>query len=400
MASVNARNGQLFFDFRYLGQRCREYTKLADTPQHRKTMQSVLDKIVAEIMLGTFNYGKYFPGSKNADKFGGIQHSTGSDQQRDSSPLFRDFVETWVSELQIAWRRSHADNVRSTLKCHLLPYFGDKRVSCITKADVLSFRSQLAKVNGRNGNASLSARTINRIIQILGQILGEAADRFEFNNPVDNVKRLKQKRVDINPFSLTEAQSLIAAIRSDYRDYLIVRMFTGLRTGEANGLQWQYVDFERNQILIRETIVRGDVEYTKTDGAQREVDMSAPVREALMRMAAISRGKSKFVFCNSEGEPIDLNNFTKRVWYPLLRHLGLPLRRPYQMRHTAATLWLAAGENPEWVARQLGHTSTEMLFKTYSRFIPNLTRRDGSAMNNMLAAALSKGIKEDGHASA
>ena len=41
-----------------------------------------------------------------------------------------------------------------------------------------------------------------------------------------------------------------------------------------------------------------------------------------------------------------------------------------------------------------------MLFKTYSRFIPNLTRRDGSAMNNMLAAALSKGIKEDGHASA
>ena len=400
MASIRAQRGKLFFDFRYRSVRCREQTQLLDTPANRRKMQAALNKIEAEIALGQFDYAKWFPGGSNTQKFAHSQPCSGAGDIGDSSPLFRDFVETWVSELQIAWRRSHADNVRSTLKCHLLPYFGDQRVSCITKADVLSFRSQLAKVNGRNGNASLSARTINRIIQILGQILGEAADRFEFNNPVDNVKRLKQKRVDINPFSLTEAQSLIAAIRSDYRDYLIVRMFTGLRTGEANGLQWQYVDFERNQILIRETIVRGDVEYTKTDGAQREVDMSAPVREALLRMAAISRGKSKFVFCNSEGEPIDLNNFTKRVWYPLLRHLGLPPRRPYQMRHTAATLWLAAGENPEWVARQLGHTSTEMLFKTYSRFIPNLTRRDGSAMNNMLAAALSKGIKEDGHASA
>ena len=47
------------------------------------------------------------------------------------------------------------------------------------------------------------------------------------------------------------------------------------------------------------------------------------------------------------------------------------------MRHSAATLWLASGENPEWIAKQLGHTSTEMLFKTYSRYVPNLTRQDG-----------------------
>jgi integrase len=58
------------------------------------------------------------------------------------------------------------------------------------------------------------------------------------------------------------------------------------------------------------------------------------------------------------------------------------------MRHTAATLWLAAGESPEWIARQLGHTSTQMLFKVYSRFVPNLTRQDGSAIDRLLTAAL------------
>ena len=61
--------------------------------------------------------------------------------------------------------------------------------------------------------------------------------------------------------------------------------------------------------------------------------------------------------------------------------------RPYQTRHTAATLWLAAGENPEWIARQLGH-SAQMLFSTYARFVPNLTRRDGSAFEALLDDAL------------
>jgi integrase len=59
------------------------------------------------------------------------------------------------------------------------------------------------------------------------------------------------------------------------------------------------------------------------------------------------------------------------------------------MRHTAATLWLAAGEAPEWIARQLGHTSTEMLFRVYSRYVPNLTRQDGSAMDRLLATRFS-----------
>jgi integrase len=51
-----------------------------------------------------------------------------------------------------------------------------------------------------------------------------------------------------------------------------------------------------------------------------------------------------------------------------------------------ATLWLASGENPEWIARQMGHTSTEMLFTVYSRFVPNLTHRDGSAFERLLAS--------------
>jgi integrase len=117
------------------------------------------------------------------------------------------------------------------------------------------------------------------------------------------------------------------------------------------------------------------------------------VIDALRRQQKASGPISDYVFCTRTGNPIDPVNFTKRVWYPLLGHLGLEARRPYQTRHTAATLWLAAGENPAWIARQMGHASTEMLFRVYTRYVPNLTRNDGAAMERLLAA---KGFTDEG----
>lgn len=90
------------------------------------------------------------------------------------------------------------------------------------------------------------------------------------------------------------------------------------------------------------------------------------------------------MFCSKTGQPLNYKNVTKRVWYPLLKFLELEKRRPYQTRHTTATLWLAAGESPEWIAKQLGHSTTTMLFNVYSRYVPNLTRQDGSAFERVL----------------
>lgn len=116
--------------------------------------------------------------------------------------------------------------------------------------------------------------------------------------------------------------------------------------------------------------------------------MSQPVFEALRRQHQVTGAAGGYVFCNRNGNPFEHNNITKRVWYPMLRHLKLPKRRPYQTRHTAATLWLASGENPEWIARQLGHANTQMLFTVYSRFVPNLTRQDGSAFERMVTGTI------------
>ena len=399
MAKVVARKetGKLQIDFTYKGVRCREQTALMDSPANRKRVQAVVDKMSDAIKEGRFVYADFFPGSAMAERFRSDrkvsdrvpENGSGTGQPSIATgPTFSEFADQWVQEHSIEWRRSHIRSLLSTLDGRIKPYFSNRVITSITKADVLAFRAALAKEPGRGGKAGLSAKRINEIMGTLRQILAEAADRFEFTSPALNLKRLRVKKSDVQPFSLDQVQTILATVRPDFKDYLQVRFLTGMRTGEINGLKWKYIDFEHRLILVRETHVLGEDDYTKTDGSQRDIRMSQPVYEAMLRQQKITGTVSEYVFCNLLGQPLDNTNFTKRVWYPLLRHLDFELRRPYQTRHTAATLWLAAGEAPEWIARQLGHTSTEMLFKTYSRYVPNMTRQDGSAMERLLASRI------------
>jgi integrase len=199
-----------------------------------------------------------------------------------------------------------------------------------------------------------------------------------------NIKNLKEPKPEVMPFTLNEVHKILVTVREDFKPYYTVRFFTGLRTSEIDGLKWKNVNFERREIYIKEALVNGILGPTKTDGSNRTIQMSPKVYEALKIQKQITSKRSEFVFCNRTGEALDYRLVNRRVWHPLLRHLGLESRRAYQSRHTAATLWLSAGENPEWIARQLGHSTTEMLFRVYSRYVPNMTRRDGSAFEAML----------------
>ena len=76
-----------------------------------------------------------------------------------------------------------------------------------------------------------------------------------------------------------------------------------------------------------------------------------------------------------------------RIWRRCLKRVGLRYCEPYQTRHTFASNALAAGEAPSWVAQMLGHTTPEMLFTVYARYIPNRTRRDGSAFASRMGEA-------------
>ena len=382
MASIRSRYGKLVVDFYYMGIRCRETTNLTDTPANRKKLEKVIEKMEAEITLGLFNYAKYFPKSDKAAEM--VALNDRKECINTNTPSFEQFAKLWFLEKEIEWRDTYKRKIKEIIDMYLIVKFGTKPIHLIKKTDVLAFRSSLAKVTYGKANKHLSAARINSIMVPLGMILKEAAKRYKFDNPYDDIKSLKEPKTDIQPFTLEEVWKFINGVRADYRNYYLVRFFTGMRTSEIDGLIWENIDFDRREIVIKQALVKGKIVPPKTQESYRAIQMSPWVYDALLEQQAITYERSDYVFCAHTGEPLDYNNVNKRVWHPTLKILGLKKRNAYQTRHTAATLWLAAGESPEWIASQMGHSTTKMLFNTYSRYVPNMTRQDGSAFEALV----------------
>ncbi|AWL13326.1 hypothetical protein HMF8227_02878 [Saliniradius amylolyticus] len=82
MAKINVRKetGKLFIDFRYRNVRCREQADLTDTPSNRRKLKGLVDRIEAEILLGTFDYATFFPNSTMLKKIESVEGALRSDQ--------------------------------------------------------------------------------------------------------------------------------------------------------------------------------------------------------------------------------------------------------------------------------------------------------------------------------
>ena len=117
-----------------------------------------------------------------------------------------------------------------------------------------------------------------------------------------------------------------------------------------------------------------------------KVQKAQQATERLKRGRGAPERGADYIFTGPEGGLLNVNALRERIWYPTLVKASLSRRTMYQTRHTFASNALAAGEAPSWVAAMLGHASPEMLFSVYARYIPNRTRRDGSALVSRMEA--------------
>lgn len=386
MASIRVERGRLFLDFRWKGVRCREWTGRPDTPADRAEVKKLLRQIDGEIAAGTFDYTKRFPNGSRQQIF-----APPPSLATDALPTFAAEARTWL-ERRRPWLAGGTQyDYDRILEGHLIPHFADRLVSDIGVDDVERLVGILRQKAGTKTPA-LSHRRINIILQVLRLCLDRAVrNGWLKSNPARTVPKLKETRPEVDPFSLVEIKLLLKHLPDErWRRYFTVAFFTGLRPSEQLGLRWSAIDWQAKPplIVVRCGVTRrGGASRPKTDSSYRDVPMLPLVEDALKAHRADTQLRSESVFANERGGHLDITNIRERIWKPTLRRAGLRERVLYQTRHTFATLTLASGEDIGWVAKVLGHSSTEMVIRHYHKFIPNLTRRDGSAMAAMMTRA-------------
>lgn len=238
-------------------------------------------------------------------------------------------------------------------------------------------------------------------MSVLRRALQDAvSDKLIFENPAVNIEAAKAQKRPPDPFTREEAEAIIAKARERFAedgDMMEFRFFTGLRTGELIGLRWSSVEIKNRRMTVVGGRVRGeDRDSTKT-GKARVVDLNSRALAAITAQRARSQAARGHVFLNPRsGKPYDNETeFSRQAWEPCLEALHIRYRRPYNTRHTYATMMLMAGMTPAYCAAQLGH-SIEMFLTTYSKWLNgDRNALEQSKLEQFMAGAIPGAIDGD-----
>jgi Phage integrase family len=133
-----------------------------------------------------------------------------------------------------------------------------------------------------------------------------------------------------------------------------------------------------------------------------KVELSPLAIEALLehKRKALALGRTDgFVFRTVTGLPIRRGAFYQDEFKPLLKQAGLPKTRFHDLRHTAATLLLAAGEHRKIVQELFGRSNIAMTLGTYSHILPTMQRQAIDRLGAMLSTAAGQFINARGRLS-
>jgi integrase len=386
---IFTRGDKLWVDFHYLGERVRETSGLIDNAENRNRLRKMLDLIVSQIENGVFVFGKSFPHSKKVEHFTRLEGRTFRREPKDV--LFKDYVDKWWTEMRSGMSESQVRDYGNILKTHLLPYFGDFPFGEFRPVLIKKFLAFLGTKNTPKGTP-LSPKRIHNTLIPLRVIFTDACGEYgwgDLPDPFNGLKLPKVKRIRIHPFTFEEWARLMKFIPVWYKPYFQFAVMTGLRPSEQVALKWGAIDdrFINIELSRVKNVEKTDL---KTPESNRRIEIQPSIHKVLDQQKTQLAGlQAPYVFLNTRGGPVNQVSI-REVWVTAMRKSGLPFRRMYETRHTFAYWALAAGESAEWVARTLGHVNTSMIYRTYGRYIPNLTRKDGSALERLFADAGTK----------
>lgn len=322
----------------------------------------------------------------------GFLHST-EVAKRDGSWLdptraklrLRDWVDLWEpSTVNLSpSTKARQDGI---VQGHIVPRFGDLPLARIENADVQAWVAELSA-------QGLAPATVKKIYDVFAKCVQAAVDDQRLpRNPARPVRLPKDDdREEMRFLSASEVEALCAVIDPSYRAWLLFMAYGGLRFGEAAALRWGRVNLLRGRVEVAEGVVElgGALVFgpPKTRSGRRVVPVPQVVRAELAQLTGPNPDPEGFVFSSPNDGVLRVNNFRRRVWDPAVGHAQLGRVRIHDLRHTAISLWIAAGLNPKEVSVRAGHSNVAFTLQRYGHLYPESEDRMADALDALIAGA-------------
>jgi integrase len=305
-------------------------------------------------------------------------------------PTFAAVAQEWLQKYPAlhSIRPTTLENYRSFTERHLIPYFGSKPITALTTESVEDFIEAKRGPGGsiRFQGKALSDSSLRTGLLALRLILQRAVrTRLIVANPMNEVEWRRQPHIEqVDPFTDTELRAIFRSAPPDLATLLRLWVQAGMRAGEACGLQWQDIDLELGQALVRRTWSRQRLGPTKT-GRERLVSFLHPVAEpiadwrpgagdarsvlaGLRGLKVQSLEPAAFVFGRGKAPLSSME--LHRAWKRTLIAARVRYRPPEQLRHTFASTMLSRNAPLLYVQQQGGWRSASVLLRVYSRWMP------------------------------
>ena len=280
---------------------------------------------------------------------------------------FKELAEYWfklMKEDQL--HKKSQEIIRSTLKTHIYPMLGHRPVKEVKPADIMALMKSVSRC---------SSSLQKKVLQYTKSIFGFAVDNdLILKNPViSSIKAGGSAPDEVTALTDDQCTALLESVR-DTRAYLFVELllYTGLRRGEALGLMWQDIDFDKAVLSISRSIVypddnpAGEINSElKTSNARRVVPVVPWLLEDLK--VAHKASRSLYVFSMQDGSFLSKSSF-RRLWEIIdRRDLGFSVH-PHQLRHTCITRWIESGLDMSEAQYLAGHATADITMNIYTHY--------------------------------
>lgn len=344
--------------FAWKGRRFRERIALPPTGRNLKYAERLKATIEHEIATNTFDYARHFPDSPRLSTLAGQSSGIRLDRAME---LYLGNLAGQIEPETLAKYRLDAQAVAG--------WFPQATLQSLTRAEV---RNKIASLN-------LSRkRLLNLLTPLRGALSQAVEDGVLEVSPLAGfkVRRVSAPREAIDPFTREEIDRLG---RTELGYLWTFWAWTGLRSGEIIGLEWRDVDDPPRQLSIRRAIRVGREKRTKTASGERLVRL-LPAASAVLRVR--ERSETAVFISPSTGQRWHEDRALARAFRKACAAAEVRYRYPYQLRHTFASWALSSGENPLWVARQMGHADVQMIFRVYGKYMPDMNPEAGQKMSS------------------